>query len=161
MLKHSLIGASVAVIATAACAQEQPGTAEAPALKEETAIVDASQVATREDAKTYAESEFALADLNMDGKVDRAEFIEYASIRAPAPVLNEEGDVTASNEAQTAEEQFAEMSNGDEELSQTELVETRVAQFDEADENDDAALDEEERIQFAMLTTPKAPQNAL
>lgn len=157
MLRLSFIGASFAVMATAACAQEEPTITA----NEGAPIIDAKQVATRDEAKLFAESEFAQADQNADGKVDRDEFIAYATVRAPLPAMTAEADEMAAADATTAEDQFAEMSNGDEEISETELVDTRVAQFDEADQNGDETLDENERVQFAELTTPKAPQNAL
>ncbi|WP_428409220.1 hypothetical protein [Hyphococcus sp.] len=181
MLRTLILSASAFALAPfAASAQDadlETGAAAEATMKTKTvAIIDASQVETREEAKLYAASEFSQADLDKDGAVDKGEFIAYASARAPIndPALNipdevveteegsaetaVEGDVTA---AATAEEQFAELSNGDEQISQAELEEKRVAQFDAADEDGDQALDNEERIQFAALTAVKAPQNSL
>ncbi len=126
MLRLSFIGASLAVMATAACAQEEPVVTT----NEGAAIIDAKQVATRDEAKLFAETEFVQADQNADGKVDRAKFIAYASVRAPLPTMTPDAEETAAADTTTAEDQFAEMSNGDEEISETELVDTRVDQFD-------------------------------
>ncbi len=190
MLRTLILSASAFALAPfAASAQDADPAADAAAetseatettAKTETvAIIDASQVETREEAKLYAASEFSQADLDKDGTVDKGEFIAYASARAPIndPALSIPDEVVKSDEAAaetavggkaaaeanaaTAEEQFAEISNGDEEISQSELEEKRVAQFDAADEDGDQALDTEERMQFAALTAVKAPQNAL
>lgn len=134
-------------------------------------ILDASQVGTKEEAQLYAESEFKQADINRDGSVDKNEFLAYAVIRAPMEDPQEadepaaagegditaerEGDVAAAEEPATAEEQFAEISNGDDTISKSEMVETRVAQFEEADANGDEQLDSEERKEFVKIAELK------
>ncbi|WP_411818258.1 hypothetical protein [Hyphococcus sp. DH-69] len=165
MLRSSLISASaIALLTTAACAQDTPKV-EATKLDSETKIVDASQVETRDEAKLFAESEFAQADLDGDGQIDKSEFLAYASVHAPVnePALTNEPRADhaaeiaeAPAQEKSAEETFAEISNGDEAISETEMVETRVAQFDEADANDDEKLDEQESQQFASMTKPPA-----
>lgn len=178
MLRQSLFGLSTLALMTAtACAQEDQNkisgadpaanahTESATSAKSEAKILDAAQVNTRDEAKLYAESEFKQADINKDGSVDKNEFLAYAVIRAPIedPMpegvdepVTVEGDETASTEEPAnAEEQFAEISNGDEKISETEMIESRVAQFDEADTNDDAQLDPEERKQFIKLSQLK------
>lgn len=179
MLRKLILGASALAMAPlAAHAQETMAPEADISTKAATAIIDATQVETRDEAKLYAESEFLQADQNDDGKLDQSEFVAYAAARAPLndPALSIPDEVmetekatppaTASAEASvkepaTAEEQFAEISKGDEAISHDELVETRVAQFDEADQNDDEALDETERMQFAALTKLKAPKSIL
>lgn len=182
MLRSLALGASALVIAPFAASAQEAAAPEAgadAAVKTETvAIMDASQVATKEEAKLYAASEFDQADLDQDGNIDKDEFIAYASVRAPVndpalsipdevleadqdaaeTVVESESDATA---AATAEEQFAELSNGDEQISESELVDKRVAQFDEADDNQDEKLDTDERMKFASLTALKSPGSAL
>lgn len=182
MLRTLILGASVLALAPlSANAQnttqpEAEMAADATVKTETLAIIDASQVETKDEAKLYAASEFTQADLNKDGSIDKGEFIAYASVRAPIndPALSIPDEVIKSDEtvaetpvegettaATTAEEQFTELSNGDEKISESELVDKRVAQFDEADQNKDEALDTDERVQFAALTAVKAPENAL
>lgn len=168
MLRTSTLSVSlIALLTAAACAQEDPTATAGTETAAEMQILDASQVTTRDDAKLFAKSEFAQADLNGDGSVDEGEFVAYASVRtssaAPSAGQSAEGDAAApvETDSATAEQQFAEISNGDETISETELAEARVKQFDEADADDDETLDSEERTQFASLTAPKAPQNAL
>ncbi len=181
MLRMLILGASTLALAPLAASAQESMTPETEgSMKVEAAatIVDASQVVTRDEAKLYAESEFLQADQNDDGNVDQAEFIAYAAARAPIndpalsipdEVIDTEGatpPATAGMEAKaetatTAEEQFAEISKGDETISHDELVEARVAQFDEADQNKDEALDDAERQQFAALAKVKAPGSTL
>ena len=174
MIRSTILCASFAVLATAAAAQE-PAPAKAP--EETAAIIDAKQVGTRDEAKLYAASEFLQADQNADGKIDKEEFIAYASVRAPMydPLAERTADAVgeknankaeklesaAADKAKNAEEQFAAISKGDEAISKNEMVEARVAQFDAADADKDETLDASERVQFAALTTLKAPENAL
>lgn len=183
MIRTTLIGASaVALMATGAIAQtgqevpQEPAQAAASAEAKPKEILDATQVMTRDEAKLFAETEFKQADLDRDGTVDKDEFVAYATIRAPlktdpsaAPASeadNEapaavEGDTQAvANAPETAEEEFAQISKDGEEITKTDLAEARVAQFDAADVNADETLDTEERMQFAALTAPRAPQNA-
>ena len=164
MLRSTLISASaIAVLSASACAQETP-TTEAQTTTE-ASIVDASQVQTRDEAKLFAESEFMQADLNADGKIDKSEFLAYASVHTPIndPALTptdemaDAGEVAEAPKAEiTADQAFAEISKGDEAISETEMVETRIAQFDEADADKDEKLNESERQQFASLTKPPA-----
>ena len=181
MLRMLILGAStLALTPLAASAQESMTPATEGTVKMDAAatIIDASQVVTRDEAKLYAESEFLQADQNDDGTVDQAEFVAYAAARAPIndpalsipdEAIDTEGatpPATAGMEAKaetatTAEEQFAEISKGDEAISHDELVEARVAQFDEADQNKDEALDDAERQQFAALAKVKAPGSTL
>jgi hypothetical protein len=178
MLRHSLFGLSTLALMTAtACAQEDTTkisgaetkvtpevTDTATTVQTETKILDAAQVKTKSEAKLYAESEFRQADINKDGSVDKNEFLAYAVLRAPVndPLAeNIDEPVTASDETASmeepanAEEQFAEISNGDEVISEMEMVERRVAQFDEADTNDDEQLDVEESKEFIKLSQLK------
>ncbi len=162
MLRHTLISVSaLAILSTTACAQEEAtATAELDAQ-----ILDAAQVETKDEAKLFAEAEFKQADINQDGKVDKNEFLAYAVIRAPLPNPDMEGldepsiaesdEVASMEQPESAEEQFAEISNGDEVISESEMVESRIAQFDEADTNDDEALDETERDTFIKLSQLK------
>lgn len=180
MLRSLALGASILAIAPFAASAQEAAAPEAgadAAVKTETvAIMDASQVATKEEAKLYAASEFDQADLDQDGNIDKDEFIAYASVRAPVndPALSIPDEVVESDDAAaetivegdstaatTAEEQFAELSNGDEQISESELIDKRVAQFDEADDNKDEELDTEERMKFASLTALKSPGSAL
>lgn len=170
MIKSLLIGASAVAFASAAIAQE-PAPEAKPEVAEQAdttpKILDAKQVGTRDEAKLFAENEFEQADLNRDGSVDKDEFFAYATIRAPfksskAPESEQPTEETAGVEVPaTADEQFAEISKDGETISKTQLAELRVAQFDKADADGDETLDSEERMQFAALTAPKAPQNAL
>lgn len=137
----------------------------------EAQILDPTQVSTKEDARAFAESEFKQADINRDGSIDKEEFLAYAVISAPMedsaaeapdtgamddPAAAEgEGDMAAADEPADAEEQFAEISNGDQTISETEMVEARVEQFEEADSNGDEQLDPEERKAFVKLATLK------
>jgi hypothetical protein len=167
MLRTSTLSVSlIALLTAAACAQEDPATTAGAETAAEVQILDAAQVTTRDDAKLFAKSEFAQADLNSDGSIDEGEFVAYASVRtsaAPAAVSGEQpaGEQTApapteTATAATAEQQFAQISNGDETISETELAEVRAEQFDAADSNGDDTLDSQERLQFASLTAPKA-----
>ena len=168
MFRTALISASaLAVITSTACANEETAVQSA---EEGATIVDATQVETRDDAKLYAESEFLLADLDQNGKVDKTEFLAYAAMHAPlADPLTEpsdgasihaEGDADVAADA-SAEEEFDKISKGDEEITEDHMVETRVAQFDEADVNDDEKLDETERQTFATLTKAPTTSTAL
>ncbi len=172
MLRSTLICASLAALATGAVAQEkaESAPAEAAAKAETKAIIDAKQVGTRDEAELFAKSEFMQADLDRDGMLDEGEFLAYATVRAPMSnkaaetakeKASDKAQAPAEAKVESAEEEFAEISNGDEEISETELVEKRVAQFDEADADDDEELDATERVQFAQMTTPKAPKNTL
>ncbi|PQA86759.1 hypothetical protein [Hyphococcus luteus] len=168
MLRSTLICASLAALASGAYARESTDAASKADAK---TITDAKQVGTRDEAKLYAKAEFDQADLDKDGKVSETEFIAYATIRAPMnnkadgaagkKAANEKTDAAAVSETASAEEEFAEISNGDEAISEDELVEKRMAQFEEADADNDEALDAKERVQFAQMTTPKAPKNTL
>ncbi len=134
-------------------------------------ILDASQVNTRSDAELFAKSEFKQADLNSDGKVDESEFVAYASVRAPLPstapsvalstATGEAPVADTTADAGTAEDQFAELSNGGESISETEMVNARVEQFEAADADGDERLDTQERIQFAALTKLKTASDSL
>ncbi len=70
-------------------------------------------------------------------------------------------DEKAEEKALTTEEQFAELSKGDEELTKEELIESRIAVFDAADANNDETLDDEERAHFAKLVAVAAPADNL
>lgn len=176
MIRTTLISATaIALAAAGSLAQagqdvpQDPAQAAVPTEAKPKEILDASQVMTRDEAKLFAESEFKQADLDRDGAIDKAEFMAYATIRAPLKTEGAAGEVAAPAEGDaeaaaeapaTAEEQFAEISKDGEEISKTDLAEIRVAQFDAADVNSDERLDTEERMQFAALTAPMAPQNA-
>ncbi|WP_425408648.1 hypothetical protein [Hyphococcus sp.] len=195
MLRKTILSAStIALMTTAACAQENAQQAESQSAPAETVtqnaetsqpmddaahttastnikILDASQVNTKNEAKLYAESEFRQADINQDGSIDRNEFLAYAVIRAPLedpklkgtdqpvtapeePVV-EENDVAAADEPANAEEQFAQISNGDDTISEAEMIDSRVAQFDAADADDDEQLNTDERKKFMKLAELK------
>jgi len=157
--------------------------ANAHVLTPPAAIIDVAQVTTRDDARLFAEAEFTQADLDLNGKISKEEFLAYAAAKA-APAINEvdeatgaiephaasvkiesEGDAdsmeTAVETATTPEEQFAELANGDKKITKDELVESRIANFDEADVNNDETLDDEERQQFAALITIAKPADSL
>lgn len=168
---------AVALAATTACAQENPlpqsgDGEEGASVRLTPAIIDAAQVTTRTDAELYAASEFKQADLDQNGSVDENEFIAYAAVKAPledAPAgdmadgmaaLEGEPEGDAAGPA-SAEEQFAEISKGDDAITETDMVEARVADFEAADANKDDVLDDAERAQFASLVSLKAAQTSL
>ena len=173
MLRSIFTGASaLALMTTAACAQEEitPDTTAQVDLESsvqmEPLVLDVAQVTTRDDAEAFAQNEFAQADLNQDGVIDENEFIAYAIIKAPIAdsTINDtaQADIESQGDADgpaNAEEQFAALSKGDDTITETEIVEARVADFDTADVNDDEKLDDTERQQFAALTMPKRPTN--
>ena len=164
---------AVALAATTACAQENPlpqsnDGEEGASVRLTPAIIDAAQVTTRTDAEIYAASEFKQADLDRNGSVDENEFIAYAAAKAPledAPAggmaaLEGEPEGDAAGPA-SAEEQFAEISKGDDAITETDMVEARVADFEAADANKDDVLDDAERAQFASLVSLKTAQTSM
>lgn len=165
---------------TKAAADQMKKAAEV--LVEPAPILDVAQVSTRDDAKLLAEAEFKQADLDMNGEISKDEFIAYASVKTtrnisepattatvtePAntalntePAAEGDADIEANLPA-TAEEQFAMLSKDDEEISKDEMIEARVAGFEEADANDDEVLDDNERQKFVALVEVKKPANSL
>jgi len=146
-------------------------------------IIDVAQVTTRDDARLFAEAEFKQADLDLNGKISKDEFLAYAAAKVTL-ATNDADEATGATEPQTAsmgiepegdadsieaaaetaatpEEQFAELANGDKKITKDELIESRIANFDEADINKDEMLDDEERQQFAALTTIAKPADSL
>ena len=173
MTRSILSGVCAIALATTACAQENPlpqsGAGEDGASVRLTpAVIDPAQVTTRTDAELYAASEFRQADLDRNGAVDENEFIAYAAVKAPledAPsgdmtALDGEPEGDAAGPA-NAEDQFAELSKGDGAITETDMVEARVADFEAADANEDEMLDDAERAQFALLVSLKTAQTSL
>jgi len=177
MIRTILTSASaLALVAGAAIAQdmeeslqiETPQTVGVDFVTEAPTL-DAKSVTTKDDARLFAVAEFNLVDINADGKIDQEEFVAYATasakgaeadtaneVVAEAAEIEGEGDVAAIAEATTApEEIFAEISEGEETIDQVKMVEARIADFDEADANNDETLDASEKEQFAALVTGK------
>ncbi len=90
----------------------------------------------------------AEAEVEAQGDADP----DMKSVTEPATASAE---MIAEEIPQTAEEQFAKISKGDETITQDEIVEARLAQFDAADADDDETLSEEERASFETLTELK------
>ncbi|GEM_PF-5561056 len=165
MIKSVITGISTLIIATAAaCAQEETSSlhdvdAIAPT---DVQAADAAKVTTRDDAMRFAESEFSEADLNDNGALDREEFLAYQAAKNPADAQSINNSTVGEAERAAletaAEEKFAAISNGDELVSKSELIEARIADFDEADANDDDKLDTVERQKFAQLVIPQSSE---
>ena len=147
-------------------------------------VLDALAVTTKDDAREYGQKEFTLADADADGKISQDEFVAFAAAQleyqsaedattmaaaeTPAEGATVASDVAATviaeaepaEEAATAgptpEELFAELSDGKEAITEKTLINARLASFDEADANDDNALDDAEKAQFAALVWGKA-----
>ncbi|HOP19680.1 MAG TPA: hypothetical protein PK585_06345, partial [Amphiplicatus sp.] len=119
-----------------------------------------------------------------DGKISQDEFVAFAAAQleyqsaedaatlasAETPV---EGATVASDVAETVvaeaeqaeeaatdeptpEEFFVALSDGKDTINEKTLIKARLASFDEADANDDNALDDAEKAQFAALVWGKA-----
>lgn len=147
-------------------------------------VLDALAVTTKDDAREYGQKEFTLADADADGKISQDEFVAFAAAQleyqsaedaatlasAETPV---EGATVASDVAETVvaeaepveeaatdeptpEELFAALSDGKDTINEKTLIKARLASFDEADANDDNALDDAEKAQFAALVWGKA-----
>ncbi|MBL8668042.1 MAG: EF-hand domain-containing protein [Rhodospirillales bacterium] len=94
------------------------------------------------------ESKFATADLNKDGKIDRAEYQRRMVEVFYFADKNKDGVVTIEEIAaiETVDEPAFKKAdkNGDGKLTLNEFVTYRVIQFDEADTNHDGVLTLEE-----------------
>ncbi len=94
------------------------------------------------------ESKFATADLNKDGKIDRAEYQRRMVEVFYFADKNKDGVVTIEEIAaiETVDEAAFKKAdkNGDGRLTLNEFVTYRVIQFDEADANHDGVLTLEE-----------------
>ncbi len=124
-----------------------PGYTAAPA----TASFDmtAADVATQEDARKLAELEFLRADVNVDGSIDKAEFVAFTtppSDAAAAPV---------NSKAATADSLFVKIAKNDAAISQTDLIDARIKSFDEADADDNRSLSAKEKQRFAAMLAAK------
>lgn len=165
MNRAILFSASALAIFAAAAAQagEKHKTGQQKAVEAET-VIKAEMVTTSDDAKAYAKAEFAKADANGDKKVEKAEFLAFArAAHAAAPALNETAEAAAAVETtiiaegdtvETAEQQFVGLSKDDGVLTIEELVEARLADFAQADADQNGALEGEEKEAFAALVKP-------
>lgn len=181
MIGRLLSALSIAALAAGAAYAQDPAepaadAAQAEAAQAEEQTLDATQVTTKDDAKEYGQMEFQLADANGDSKVNQEEFIAYAmaQIMAEADAENAtlaaaEASAQSEGAAETAEASvetpaagtqaseispekiFAEISGGKETVTRKAMIEARLANFDEADANHDATLDESEKARFANL----------
>lgn len=146
-----IITASAAVLVAAASAepatsQTKPQYEPAPAAMD--ARLSASDVSTREDAAKLAEAEFLIADVNLDGAVDAAEFGALAKASTPA---GEAGAARMTAKSPTPEEAFAAISKGKLSFSKADLVAARTASFDKADADKSKTLNDAEKKKFAVL----------
>lgn len=152
MLRLLMAGASaVALASTAALADpaEQADEAEQTA-KEATAAaatITPIEVATRADSAKLAEAEFATADADKDGALDKAEFTAFimSSVQA-SPGANID-----PSQAALIEKAFIAIAKKDSKISKPELAAARAKNFDEADANHDQTLDALEQQKFASL----------
>lgn len=150
MIKTLLTCASAAaLIASAAFAEETAQNKTAPKYEAQSATITPAKVATREDAKKLAEAQFLIADANVDGAIDGAEFSALAQSTAKADAASAAGDVVVN--APTPDEAFALISKGDGKITKQELIEARTMSFEAADANRDKALDAAEKRKFAAL----------
>ncbi|MBB5519290.1 hypothetical protein [Amphiplicatus metriothermophilus] len=163
MNRAILFGASALAMFAAAAAQAGEKQKVDKQAAAETAI-KAEMVTTPDDAKAYAKAEFAKADANGDKKVEKAEFLAFAeAAHAAAQALNDTAEAAPAAEAtviaegdtvETAEQQFVGLSKGDGVLAIEELIEARLADFAQADADQNGALDGEEKEAFAALVKP-------
>lgn len=116
---------------------------------EETAVAESGEVT----ADAYAQETAGAGD---------ADSAESAVAAAEASAQTDGATETAEATAETAapgaqapevspEKIFAEISGGKETITKKAMIKARLANFDEADANDDATLDESEKAQFVNL----------
>ncbi len=156
MLRLVMAGASaVALASTAALADpaEQAGQAEQTTTEATAtaAAITPIEVATRADSEKLAEAEFATADANKDGALDKAEFTAFLMSSAQASV----GANIDPSQAALIEKAFIAIAKKDSKISKPELAAARAKNFDEADANRDQTLDALEQRKFAALVAVK------
>lgn len=114
-------------------------------------------ISTKGDAEAFAKSAFKSADANADAKVEREEFARYVKSKTSseegAQTPSSSGDAArAAGAAQAkADAAFEDISAGDGSISEEEMVNSVVDDFETADANADDELDDAERRQFAAL----------
>lgn len=153
---------TVSALALVATASAEPAAGQAkpqhePAPMTEDNVIGASDVTTREDAAKLAESEFLIADANLDGAVDAAEFKSLAKAGTSA------GDAAAAKmtmKSPTPEEAFAAISKGKLSFTKVDLIAARTASFDKADADKSKALNDAERKKFAELVTTRTAEES-
>lgn len=164
MMKIILTGAgAIALASTAALADPQETTMDAPkyqaAPAAPEAIMSPIDVATRKDVDTLVETQFAIADDNADGSIDKAEFDAFVLSTAKKDASSPFGGPPLDR-APTSEKAFAEIAKADGKISKQELVEARVKSFEAADGNRDKTLDALEQQKFASLVAVKPSSEA-
>ena len=109
----------------------------------ENATLAAAEPAEETAAAGEAGSAEAVAAAEASAQSEGAAETAEASVETPA----------AGTEAPefSPEKLFAEISGGKETITKKAMIKARLANFDEADANDDATLDESEKAQFAAL----------
>ncbi|MEQ8934785.1 MAG: hypothetical protein RIE56_03210 [Amphiplicatus sp.] len=177
MKQLMIMTASAAALASAAFAQSIDETAATPQYTPETMPVehtafDALSVTTKEEAKAFAKAEFAMIDINADAKIEKSEFIAAAeaahakaetamnettqatndmstTVTAEATVDAEGQIAEGDTDVETAEQQFIGLAQDENTVSEKQLIDARVADFEAADVNGDGKLEGVEQDSFA------------
>lgn len=138
---------TIALASTAAMADPNAEAGAKPQFKPEAAessmMISPAQVSSRDDAQKLGDSEFLIADVNVDGAVDKPEFEAFV------------GAAPDDADAAAVDKSFAAIAKGDSKITRQEMIDARTKSFDQADANRDKRLDAAEQKQFAALVTAK------
>lgn len=128
-------------------------------------LPDVAKVATKADAETFADAEFAFADADKSLNLTKAEFQALVKARADKAKDNAPNGATpatpATAAAQTtapksADAQFADIAGKAAQIDKATLVKARLAAFASADADSDGKLSATENIMFADLVAGKS-----
>ncbi len=138
---------TIAFASTAAMADPNAEAGVNPQFKSEAAesslMISPAEVSSRDDAQKLGDSEFLIADANVDGAVDKSEFNIFASA-APDGA-----------DAAALDKTFIAIAKGDSKITRQEMIDARTRSFDQVDGNRDKRLDPAEQKKFATLVTGK------
>ena len=138
---------TLALASTAAMADPNAGAGANPQFKPDAAeaslMISPTEVSSRDDAQKLGDAEFLIADINVDGAVDKSEFGALV------------GATPDSADAPSLDRNFAAIAKGDGKITRQEMIDARTKNFDQADANRDKRLDAGEQEQFAALVTRK------
>jgi hypothetical protein len=138
---------TIALASTAALADPNAEADAKPQFKPEAAesslMISPAQVSSRDDAQKLGDSEFLIADVNVDGAVDKSEFDIFV------------GAAPDGADAAALDKTFTAIAKSDSKITRQEMIDARTKSFDQADGNRDKRLDAAEQKKFATLVTGK------
>lgn len=138
---------TIALASTAAMADPNAEAGAKPQFKpdasEASLMISPNEVSSRDDAQKLGDAEFLIADINVDGAVDKSEFGAFV------------GAAPDDADAAAVDKTFASIAKGDGKITRQEMIDARTKNFDQADANRDKRLDTAEQRNFATLVTGK------